>query len=191
MPPEFYEDGQVRKHSLESLFNSPGWDILTAIQHGHRARTDVKGKLAEYYLNLHIAQIHSLSYVTSYAWSDKTGEPDFIVEIDDKSYRVECKNVRSDKAVFADAHKVELQKTRNAIAGGPSRGYKLDEFDILATCLFNQSGKWEFLFAPTKTLARRPDHPDYLVIMQKVPYIATGVWKGTLLEAITDFEDGL
>ena len=43
------------------------------------------------------------------------------------------------------------------------------EFEILAACLFNQNGRWEFLFIPTDKLQRRPEYPDYLTIMQPVP----------------------
>ena len=120
----------------------------------------------------------------------ETGEPDFIIERDGITYRVECKNVRSGRAVFADGYKVELQKTRNVIAGGPSRGYKNDEFDVLAVCLFNQTGNWDFLFADTKKLEVRPMHPEYLTIMQKVPYGAIGMWKSTLGEVVDEFKRG-
>jgi hypothetical protein len=190
MPPEFSENGEPRKHPLEELFKAPGWDILSAIEHGYRARTDVKAKLAEFYLNQQIEGMLARLEISSFTWSDETGAPDFIIEINGVTYRVECKNVRSGQAVFADGYKVELQKTRNAIAGGPSRGYKNDEFDVLAVCLFNQSGSWDFLFADTKRLEVRPKHPDYLVIMQKVPYVATGVWKGTLREVVNELTDG-
>lgn len=190
MPPEFSEHGQPRKHPLEELFQAPGWEILSAIEHGHRARTDAKGKLAEFYLNRHIEGMRARSEIDSFHWSDATGEPDFIVEVSGLTYRVECKNIRSGTAVFADGYKVELQKTRNAIAGGPSRGYKNDEFDVLAACLFNQTGRWDFLFADTKKLEVRSDHPDYLVIMQKVPHGAMGVWKGTLKEVLAELATG-
>jgi hypothetical protein len=171
---------RVLRGREEELFNASGWDILSAAQQGHRARTDVKGKLAEFFLNRQIEELLERKQIDSFVWSDKTGEPDFIVEVGGSTYRVECKNVRSGAKVFPDAYKVELQMTRNAIAGGPSRGYKFDEFEVLAACLFNQAGGWDYLFVPTHKLERRAGHPDYLVIMQKVPYGAQGVWKGTL-----------
>jgi len=74
----------------------------------------------------------------------------------------------------------EIQKTRNRLTGGPARGYKIDEFEILAACLFNQNGKWDFLFIPTDKLQRRAEHPDYLTIMQPVPPTAQGDWTATL-----------
>ncbi len=36
------------------------------------------------------------------------------------------------------------QETPSQAALG--RGYKVDEFDILAACLFNQTGEWKYLF---------------------------------------------
>ncbi|MDE2509320.1 MAG: hypothetical protein KGM43_19130 [Planctomycetota bacterium] len=141
MPPEFSENGQPRRHPLEELFKAPGWDILSAVAQGHRARTDVKGKLAEFYLNRHLEARRASLKIDRLNWSDATGEPDFIIEIGGVSYKIECKNVRSGMAVFRDGYKVEIQKTRNAIQGGPSRGYRKDEFDILAACLFNQTGQ--------------------------------------------------
>jgi hypothetical protein len=186
MPPEFSENGQPRKHPLEELFKAPGWEILSAIEHGHRARTDVKGKLAEFYLHRHIEAGRTRLNVGSLTWSDATSDPDFIIEIVGVTYRIECKNVRSGTAVFRDGFKVEIQKTRNAIAGGPSRGYKVDEFDILAACLFNQTGEWKYLFCASVNLARRPKDPDYLVIMQKVPPTAAGHWREHLEQAIGD-----
>jgi hypothetical protein len=186
MPPEFTEGGERRKHPLEELFKAPAWDILSAIEHGHRARTDVKGKLAEFYLDQQFRQLEARAVISSYSWSDKTGEPDFIIEVAGTALRVECKNVRSGNEVYPDGYKVEIQKTRNAIGGGPARGYRVDEFDVLAACLFNQSGRWEYLFAATKDLARRAEYPDYLVIFHKVPSGASGVWKGTLEEILSE-----
>jgi len=187
MLPEFAENGQPRKHTLEELFKAPAWNILTAIEHGHRARTDVKGKLAEYYLNQYMHKRRDQIGIDSLLWSDATGQPDFIVEIAGKTHKIECKNIRSGDAIFRDGNfKVEIQKTRNAIAGGPSRGYKFDEFDILAACLFNQTGEWKFLFCSTVNLERQPKHPDYLVIFQKVPPTASGHWRENLEDAIGD-----
>src|SRR5271170_7648140 len=113
MPPEFSESGQPRKHPLEVLFKAPGWEILSAIEHGHRARTDVKGKLVEFYLNREIEARRASLKIDTLTWSDATGDPDFIIEIAGRIYRIECKNVRSGRAVFRDGYKVEIQKTRN------------------------------------------------------------------------------
>ena len=100
-----------------------------------------------------------------------------------KPLQMECKNIRSGK-VGKFGWRVEIQKTRNQIGGGPARGYRVDEFDILAACLFNQSGQWSHLYSTAANLKRRPLHPDYLVIMQKVPKSASGHWQANLEDAI-------
>jgi hypothetical protein len=128
----------------------------------------------------------------------KDGVPDFLLTYRGTDLRVECKNIRSPARQRAaattprrrrapaapPAWKVEIQKTRNQLTGGPARGYKADEFEILAACLFYQNGRWEYLFSPTASLVRRPAHPDYLEIMQPVPPSAQGHWKAAIEEVL-------
>lgn len=186
MPPQFYENGKFVQHALEQLFNASGWDILSAIERGFRAQVDVKGKLAEWFLYKHLVELRELGIIEKVEWRDQDGVPDFLIRIRGRQLQMECKNVRSGDAAFRNAFKVEIQKTRNQIGGGPTRGYKADEFDILAACLFNQTGEWKYLYCSTSNLERRPQHPDYLVIMQKVPYQAQDDWRAHLEEAIGD-----
>jgi hypothetical protein len=135
--------------------------------------------------------------LTRLEWRDQDGVPDFLLTSLGRDVRVECKNIRSPSRKRSSASsrpkktpalppgwKVEVQKTRNQLQGGPARGYKADEFDILAACLFNQNGRWEHLFIPTANLVRRPQHPDYLEIMQPVPPTAQGHWKATVEEVL-------
>jgi hypothetical protein len=85
------------------------------------------------------------------------------------------------------AYKVEIQKTRNAIGGGPTRGYRVDEFDILAACLFNHTHEWTYLYVPSRALRRRETEPDFLQkIMQPVPKIALLPWRLSLVEAMEE-----
>jgi len=189
MPPEFYEDGQKRRHTLEELFEAPGWDILSAIQQGHRARTDAKGKLAEWFLHKQITELVHQKVLNGVTWTDKDGQPDFLIEARERVLRLECKNVRSGKAPkrFADFHRIEIQKTRNQLIGGKKlRLYRVDEFDIIASCLFNQTRKWDYLFVAAKHLARSVDFPDFLEIFHPVPPRHEGVWKSTLTEVLGD-----
>src|SRR5262245_56627169 len=146
MPPRLYEDGQYVQHPLEIKFNAPAWDILSAVERGFRAQVDVKGKLAEWFLFRQLVELEKTGVITRIEWRDKDGIPGFLVDLHATQLQMECKNVRSGTERFIDAYKVEIQKTRNHIGGGPARGYKLDEFDILAACLFNQSGIWEYLY---------------------------------------------
>jgi len=186
MQPRFYDGKKYVQHRMEEVFNARGWDILSAIERGFRAQVDVKGKLAEFFLHRELVVLQEQGVITSVEWNDQDGKPDFCVDVKGRKIHVECKNVRSGKEVFPDAFKVEIQKTRNSIGGGPSRGYKADEFDILAACLFNQTREWKYLFSTTINLERRAEWPDFLVIMQRVPYEAEGNWRNSLEEAIAD-----
>jgi hypothetical protein len=197
MPPQFVKSGKPVQHSLEKLFNASGWDILSAIEKGFRAQVDVKGKLAELCLFRQLDRLQKAGVISTLEWHDQDGVPDFSMAYNERIVRVECKNVRSPirapktapkrqptSPAPAPAWRVEIQKTRNQLTGGPARGYKNDEFEILAVCLFNQNRKWEFLFIATAKLQTRPDFPDYLTIMQFVPPSPQGDWKATLEEVL-------
>lgn len=185
MPPQLYENGQFVQHPLEQLFNASAWDILCAIERGFRAQVDVKGKLAEWFLYKHLTEFQRQGAIQRVEWRDQDGVPDFLLEVRGRDLQMECKNIRSGR-VGRSGWRVEIQKTRNQIGGGPARGYRADEFDILAACLFNQSGQWSYLFTSAVNLERRPQHPDYLVIMQKVPMTAQGHWHANLEDALAD-----
>ena len=192
MPPRFVDGGKVIEHPLELKFNAPGWDILSAIERGFRAQVDVKGKLAEWFLYKQLVELKDRGVIAAVTWHDADGRPDFDIMIGGSTIRMECKNVRSgpNPKGYKGDFRVEIQKTRNQLTGGPARGYKADEFEVLAACLFNQNGKWEYVFVQATQLARRPNFPDYLVIMQPVPPSPRGVWKGTLAEVLNELSDG-
>lgn len=143
----------MSKHPLEKVLNADAADILTAIQKGHRAVVDVKGKLAEYFLEKRLAKLQKKGVIEDFYWFDKDGVPDFFIRIGGTELRMECKNIRS-KELFKhpSAYKVELQKTRNSKDGTNTRGYRITEFQILAACLFNHTKRWEYLFICTKSL---------------------------------------
>ncbi|HJT20311.1 MAG TPA: hypothetical protein VJ746_07560 [Nitrospira sp.] len=173
------------RHPLEDHFNASAWDIMSAIQRGFRAQVDVKGKLAEYFLNKALEKLVTEGTIQECIWQDKDGEPDFIIKFKGRQFRIECKNVRS-KGLFRDppGYKVEIQKTRNAIGGGPARGYKVDEFDVLAACLFNQTHEWTYVFSATAALARREYQPKFLQIMQPVPKAVIAPWSTELVPVL-------
>jgi hypothetical protein len=177
----------MSQHPLEKHLNASAVDILSAIQKGFRAIIDVKGKLAEYYCDQQLEKLKRDGVVSDYTWSDKDGEPDFFVTYKGKVLKIECKNIRSvEKFKNPPSYKVELQRTRNSKDGTNTRGYKCNEFQVLATCLFNHTGKWEFLYICTRNLKRREDQRSFLKIMQPVPFNAEKPWHGTLLEALTE-----
>jgi hypothetical protein len=178
----------VRTHPLENDLNADAADILSAIQKGFRAIIDVKGKLAEYFLDQELAQLKREGFISGYHWADKDGEPDFVVEHKGYRLKIECKNIRS-KELFRTppSYKVELQKTRNSKDGTNTRGYKRSEFDILAACLFNHTKRWEYRFVCTSRLEVRPKEKAFLKIMQPVPFTSTVPWHSTLEGAIKEW----
>jgi hypothetical protein len=175
------------RHPLEEEFNASAWDILSAIHKGFRAKVDVKGKLADYFLNQELERLKQEGVVEGFTWQDIDGQPDFVVSYRSQTLKIECKNVRS-RELYKDppAYKVEIQKTRNAIGGGPSRGYRLGHFDMLAACLFNHTGQWAYLYIPAVLLKRREKAPDFLEIMQPVPKIKQSPWQESLVEAMNE-----
>jgi hypothetical protein len=179
----------MKKHPLEELWNTTAWDILSAIQRGFRAQVDVKGKLAEWFLFQRLEKMEQEGALENVDWTDKDGQPDFVVTRAGREIKIECKNVRSPgKAKRPQEYaRVELQKTRNSKEGEPTRGYKPEEFDVLAACLFNSTRKWEYLFVATRRLTRRPKPlAQFLTIMQPVPLQPEGFWSYDLFDALKD-----
>lgn len=175
-----------QKHPLEQVLNASTWDILSAVQRGFRAIIDVKGKLAEYFLEKEIDKLRADGKIQSYTWQDIDGQPDFLVSLGGRTLRLECKNVRSE-IVFAKpvpGYKIELQKTRNSKDGTPTRAYRFSEFDVLAACLFNHTHEWNYLFVPARHLTPRPEAPDLIKIMQCVPFEPSGYWSESLLDVL-------
>ena len=157
MPPTFTDDGQTVQHPLELKFNAAGWDILCAIEQGFRAQVDVKGKLAEWFLYKQLKELKSRGVIEDVIWHDTNGRPDFDIMIGERTIRMECKNVRSgaNPKGYQGDFRVEIQKTRNQLVGGRelTRGYRADDFEVLAACLFNQTGTWDYVFVESGRLA--------------------------------------
>jgi hypothetical protein len=180
-------------HPLEVQLNAPATDIMEAISKGFRAQADVKGKLAELYFSRMLDALRARGVVDSYEWFDKDGKPDFVIHVGGRRLVVEVKNIRSGKGKkFAGklAGIVELQKTRNGVdaQGHKTRGYRHDHFDLLAACLFNQTGRWDFRFARSSALATRTGDPDILEVYQPVVYAGNETWttdlEATILAAL-------
>ncbi len=179
----------MARHPLEDILNASADDILTAIQRGFRAQVDVKGKLAELYMDRAFTVLAESGAISAHVWQDIDGKPDFIVTYEGREIIVECKNIRNEMYKTPPAFKVELQKTRNSMDGTPTRGYGCNEFDVLGVSLFNQTHEWVYLYIATKHLDRRPDHPDLLKVMQRVPIGPDlGIWN---TDPLATFEDAL
>lgn len=176
-------------HELEKQFNAPAGDIMEAILHGFRARVDVKGKIAELYLFQFLKRLEAKGTIQDVIWHDADGKPDFEITYKGKRHIIECKNLRSGKDgrySREESYKVEVQKTRNSKDGSKTRYYKIDHFDILATCLFNQTGKWEFVHAAAKHLKKKKDDEPFLEIMQPVPCKTCFPWAEDFMTILKD-----
>lgn len=180
----------VLVHELEDRLKAPAVDIMDAIMKGFRAQVDVKGKLAELYLYRYLKPLADSGVIQSLEWRDKDGFPDFAFEYKGKNYQVECKNLRNEvyRTPFLN-YKVEIQRTRNSKDGSNTRSYRVDHFDILAACTFNQTGKWEFMFIRTDDLEIVSDTPELLKIMQRVPTKIIDPWKKDLIDVLHDLDE--
>jgi hypothetical protein len=175
-------------HPLEAALNASARDILDAVSSGFRAQVDVKGKLAELYLFRKLETLQTGGVISDLRWSDKDGEPDFVLCYKTCRLRVQCKNVRSGtqrcKGAAIGSFRVELQKTRSGIdpsTGEKTRLYRPDEFDVVAVCLFNQTRVWHYVYAPANDLARHHKQPDRLEVMHSISQPATPPWHDDLL----------
>ena len=172
-------------HPLESELNASATDILDAVHAGFRAKVDVKGKLAELYLHRALSKLQKNGEIDHVEWHDKDGKPDFEVRVRGKSLRLECNNIRNEMYHRPEpAYKVELQKTRNSQDGTPTRAYRVDAFDLLAICLFNQTDQWTYRFARASELERREENDQLLKIMQRVPLCCVHPWHSSIMELL-------
>ncbi len=197
MAPQFFDAGQPVQHPLEVKFNASAWDILCAIEKGFRAQVDVKGKLAEWFLSKILEEFRATEVFTKVEWSDEDGKPDFRLTSKTFDLTLECKNLRSEEKYADGTYKLETQKTRNQklkegqeeqeLKVKGTRWYRVTEFDIVAACLFNMTGKWEYLFVRTIDLARHPSNSACLKTMQRVPPAPKDPWKATLPEVLALF----
>ena len=64
-------------HPLEEKLKSSARDILDAILRGHRAQTDVKGKVAELHLYNHLNNLEQSGVISALEWLDIDRKPDF------------------------------------------------------------------------------------------------------------------
>jgi transcriptional regulator with XRE-family HTH domain len=177
-------------HPLLGKLNSTAGDVFDAIDKGFRAQIDVKGKLAELYMSRQLERLRASNIIEAFTWQDVDGKPDFVVTYRGHALAVECKNIRNEVFRHPPSYKVELQRTRNSMDGTPTRGYKADEFDVLGVALFNQTGRWDFLYVATRYLERRASMPGYLAIMQRVPMVPNDTWTPEALRALDDAVGG-
>lgn len=139
-------------HPLESEFELSGSEVLDVIARSPRCKQMVKGFVAEYHLERILRALVERGELTSVDRIDTDGEPDFRVTSPVGAYRVECKMVMSAKPYANGDLKIDFQRTRNSPGDPLSRFYKRKDFDIVAACLYNQTGRWDFRYIRTKDL---------------------------------------
>jgi hypothetical protein len=166
-------------HPVERMLNASARDILDALENGFRARADLKGKLAELFMSRHLDQLQRAGWVDRYEWFDADGMPDFKLYLtDSRILTLEVKNVRSGPGPL----RVETQKTRASRGDLMSRYYRVGQFDILAACLYNSTGRWEYVFARTVELQPLDVDARYLATMQNLPQPLAAPWHSALRE---------
>jgi hypothetical protein len=164
-------------HPLEEQFQLPSEEILEIIAERTRLAVAVRGGVAEHHLATHL---HDDAELASALLVDRDGEPDFRVTMrDGREILVECKNV-SPRPYADGSLKVEVQKTRSQRDDPAGRLYRLDQFDLVAACLYSVTKVWEFRFKRTNTLARSDRWPDRLAPLQRVD----ATWSRSISEAL-------
>lgn len=186
MEASFFADGKSVRHPLEEKLKASGWAILTAIERSRMAVMNVKGQLAEYYLNLYLQGLLAKLAIQEFEW--RLDSPDFSVKWNDIPFRIECKNIRiNDKRRKGESSWwAEIQRTRDSKQGKGTRAYRVADFDVLAVCLFNRTGTWAYRFVASRRLATRASDPSLLDITQFVPQTATPPWYDDVTEALTE-----
>lgn len=164
-------------HRLEQEFDLSSTQILDMIGRRNRLAVAVRGGIAEVHLERYLRGHSSVTMVRAL---DLDAQPDFEIElIDGRSLTIECKN--SSPHVFKNGdYRVEVQKTRASQADPASRFYKADQFDLVATCVYPVTRRWEFLFRQTAALERHIDFPDRVAPIQRVG----SSWVRDLTEAV-------
>lgn len=190
-PAELVDHAQAtQRHPVTEKLGACADDVLEAISRGFRAQIDVKGKLAELFMSRTLEALLNERKIERFEWQDRDGRPDFVVRYRGHDLNLECKNIRNETFKCPPAYKVELQRTRNSKDGTPTRGYRVDEFDVLGVSLFNQIGRWEFAYIATRQLERRPNLREFLVVMQRVPIDIQEPWSREPLVAFENARKG-
>ncbi len=180
-------------HPLEEEYGLTAYELFDAISARFRLKVALEGAVAEVQLRRKIQALQGRRLIKGFEEHDINGHPDFTVWPARRSVGLllECKNVRDDAyrgGGVVVAYKVEVQKTRAAMADPSSRFYPADYFHLLAVCLGKQTGNWsDFLFARSQDLARHPSYPDRLAVFQRVPLPALSdlaPWYRTLEEVL-------
>ncbi len=141
-------------HPVEIEMGLPASEILDVIRRSDRCYQTVRGYVAERHLEKLLDKLKQSGTVEQVVYVNKEGQPDFRVTRSGVTKTIECKNVMSTTKYANGDLKVDFQRTRNQLgqAARTGRYYKVTDFDILAACEHNQTGRWKFKFIRTAEL---------------------------------------
>lgn len=170
-------------HALEAEFGLSAREVLDIINSRNRCKIAVRGAIAEAHLIRYLRTLRAGGEIERFEDFDRDGYPDCRVDYRGRSFLVECKNVRKRVRGAID---VDFQRTRNPIDRRWERYYLPTEFDIVAACLWNRTGRWEFLFAATAELPRHPLYPDRVAtsVVVMPPGGGSTIWSQHLPEVL-------
>jgi len=152
-------------HVLEREFALSSQDILDIINNRNRLSVAVRGGVAEHHLE---RVLRADPAVDRLQRLDLDGQPDFDVSLTDgRRLLVECKNA-SPKPYADGSFKVEVQKTRASKGDPASRLYRVDQFDVVAACVYPPTGEWSFRYRATASLAPHAQHPGRVAALQRI-----------------------
>lgn len=164
-PPSVSRGGASSLHALEQEFELAAAEILEIIASRTRLTVAVRGGVAEN----HLERVLGLDPdVLSVKRLDVDAMHDFNVQMrDGRELRVECKN--ASPARYKDgAMKVEVQKTRSSKGDPASRLYRVDQFDVIAACLYSPTREWTFRFQNTAELVRDKTFAERIAPIQRI-----------------------
>jgi len=121
---------------------------------------------------------------------------DFLIEDSAGPVRIQVKMQRRTKGfplVRAGKFVVETQRTRTGkdAAGGATRPYRFDEFDILAVSLHPSTNEWSnFIYTVGSWLRPRSKEANLLEVFQPIPDKPNADWTDNLETSIAWFRSG-
>lgn len=164
-------------HTLEQEFALSSQEILEIIATRNRLSVAVRGGVAEHHLE---RVLRADPAVDRLQRLDEDGQPDFDVQLTDgRRLRVECKNA-SPKPYADGDYKVEVQKTRASKGDPASRLYRVDQFQVLAACVYPPTGRWAFRYRATTALVPHAEYADRVAALQRID----DTWADSLAQAL-------
>lgn len=158
-------EGVFSLHALERDFDLTSGEILEIIATRTRLSVAVRGGVAEHHLEKQLIDSPTVAQVRRL---DEDGRPDFEVRlVDGRTLMVECKNA-SPRPYADGALKVEVQKTRASKGDPASRFYRVDQFEVVAACVYSATRSWDFRFQWTERLVRDASFSDRIAPIQRI-----------------------